>query len=552
MDRLFKDLALFDRGERLQHVETVEKNLIDLEEVREVNPALARFYEENLMPAPPPTPVRLVISNSCETCKNEEKYVFWTLKVKPVNSQHKKLIRSVVFDLHPTFTPSSIQVTKPPFQISRRGWGTFDVNISVYDIHGKVHHFVHRLSFQNGNNEHIEEMNVENPRKGSAAESSNSSQMTRMENTSEREMHGAMGVGKGWKAPFLVTYCDELARPDYSNVKAHEYLEDPMTLREKVKVLAEMIKMSEHFLAYTGAGISTASGIDDYASRGKDSVATGSRAKRPKKRGLEAEPTFSHFCLAALHKEGYLKSWVQQNHDGLPQKAGFSQACLNEIHGSWFDISNPVVPMDGSLRGDLFQWMLEDEQKADLVIALGTSLSGMNADRMVETPSKKFLKRKQGLGSVIVGFQKTRLDPMASLRIFANIDEVMLLLAHEMQLSVKTQMYTPTIPRSARTDNPHAFIVPYDPVTGKRSSETSCVWDLSPGAKVKLIDGPGKGFEGVMKNVPSSPTDHYTAVFPNTREGPALGFGMNAYVMGCWWTETAARGSAPALPFVNK
>ena len=190
---------------------------------------------------------------------------------------------------------------------------------------------------------------------------------------------------------------------------------------------------------------------------------------------MEAEPTFSHFVLGALHKEGYLKSWVQQNHDGLPQKAGFSQACLNEIHGAWFDPSNPVVPMDGSLRSDLFQWMLDEEQKADLVIALGTSLSGMNADRMVETPSKKFL-RNQGLGSIIIGFQKTKMDHLASLRIFANIDKgytlflflflffplsffasfshklnptVMMLLIHEMGMHVKTDVYTPNIPKSA-------------------------------------------------------------------------------------------------------
>ena len=28
---------------------------------------------------------------------------------------------------------------------------------------------------------------------------------------------------------------------------------------------------------------------------------------------------------------------VQQNHDGLPQKAGVQQELMNEIHGSWFD-----------------------------------------------------------------------------------------------------------------------------------------------------------------------------------------------------------------------
>lgn len=62
---------------------------------------------------------------------------------------------------------------------------------------------------------------------------------------------------------------------------------------------------------------------------------------------------------------------------------GYPQDGLNEIHGAWYDPSNPVVQMSGNLRGDLFEWLREWEERADLVLVLGTSLSGMNADRMV-------------------------------------------------------------------------------------------------------------------------------------------------------------------------
>lgn len=65
----------------------------------------------------------------------------------------------------------------------------------------------------------------------------------------------------------------------------------------------------------------------------------------------------SHYALCALDSAGLLHSWVQQNHDGLPQKAGFPQEKINEVHGAWFDPSNPVVFMDGTLRGDLVDWM---------------------------------------------------------------------------------------------------------------------------------------------------------------------------------------------------
>jgi hypothetical protein len=45
-------------------------------------------------------------------------------------------------------------------------------------------------------------------------------------------------------------------------------------------------------------------------------------------------------------REGLLHGWVQQNHDGLPQKAGFPQERINEIHGSWYDPGNPATSPD--------------------------------------------------------------------------------------------------------------------------------------------------------------------------------------------------------------
>ena len=45
-----------------------------------------------------------------------------------------------------------------------------------------------------------------------------------------------------------------------------EYFDSPQELDRKVEKLAQMIMSSEHFVAYTGAGISTAAGIADYRS----------------------------------------------------------------------------------------------------------------------------------------------------------------------------------------------------------------------------------------------------------------------------------------------
>jgi len=111
-------------------------------------------------------------------------------------------------------------------------------------------------------------------------------------------------------------------------MNASEYQDDPDVLREKIACLAKMVLSSKQMTAYTGAGISTSSGIGDYATKGKEK-------SKKKKAGsmLLARPTLAHRTLTALHEAGYLKHWIQQNHDGLPQKAGFPQEHMNEIHG---------------------------------------------------------------------------------------------------------------------------------------------------------------------------------------------------------------------------
>ena len=42
-----------------------------------------------------------------------------------------KYIKSVVYNLHPTFNPSVIKIEQPPFLISRVGWGYFEIEIEI-------------------------------------------------------------------------------------------------------------------------------------------------------------------------------------------------------------------------------------------------------------------------------------------------------------------------------------------------------------------------------------------------------------------------------------
>ena len=43
-----------------------------------------------------------------------------------------------------------------------------------------------------------------------------------------------------------------------------ETFDDPQTLKEKIRILTEMVKSSKHVIFHTGAGISTSAGIPDF------------------------------------------------------------------------------------------------------------------------------------------------------------------------------------------------------------------------------------------------------------------------------------------------
>ena len=105
---------------------------------------------------------------------------------------------------------------------------------------------------------------------------------------------------------------------------------------------------------YSGAGISTSAGIGQAARSGQRKMTGGATT--------EAAPTAAHLALVSLYNRwqiyiksmmyrylhtftsisiiyfytrGLVQTWVQQNHDGLPQKAGWPQEDIIEIHGSW-------------------------------------------------------------------------------------------------------------------------------------------------------------------------------------------------------------------------
>jgi hypothetical protein len=255
--------------------------------------------------------------------------------------------------------------------------------------------------------------------------------------------------------------------------------------------------------------------------------------------------------MAELNRQNLLHGWVQQNHDGLPQKAGYRQEDINEIHGSWFDPSNPVVKYSGSLRGDLYEDMESQADTADLVIVLGTSLTGLNADQCVEKTALRST-RGSSLGSVIVSPQRTSQDGECALRIFAKADDVMNALAKEFGFGPRAFGQGRGIRRSADLfPKENKILVPYDK-NGRRSTTVRTYWNLANGAKVRISSH--NNIKGA-KQPSDSGIKLDTIGTISGRDERTCSIGINIggtnKKLGLWWLETAQRGIMEYLPIVN-
>ena len=114
----------------------------------------------------------------------------------------------------------------------------------------------------------------------------------------------------------------------------------------------ELLRGKERLLAFTGAGISTESGIPDF--RGPQGVwkkvdpseftfdkyvnnaETRVRSWEMRKQSgvLDAQPNTAHRALVDLWVSGLLSGVVTQNIDGLHQAAGLPAEAVVELHGN--------------------------------------------------------------------------------------------------------------------------------------------------------------------------------------------------------------------------
>jgi len=232
-----------------------------------------------------------------------------------------------------------------------------------------------------------------------------------------------------------------------------------------IETVARWIVGCEHLLAFTGAGISTDSGIPDF--RGPQGAWTRRDAGLPAPRWRvppgRVEPNASHLSLLELQRLGKLKLLLTQNTDDLHRRSGIRPGLLAELHGNgrlvrclgcdrlherreagwdarrWgpgYRTQGPlpgqpacaacggrlvssVVNFGDALPRKEFALAEEHARRCDLMLVLGSSL--------VVEPAASLVGLALGGGArvVVVNRGETPYDEVATLRSWAGIGEVM-------------------------------------------------------------------------------------------------------------------------------
>lgn len=244
-------------------------------------------------------------------------------------------------------------------------------------------------------------------------------------------------------------------------------------LKAQIEAVAGLIKQSKKVLIFTGAGVSTESGIPDF--RGADGIwskydpedftiqrfMADKRARKlhwdlladGKLSMFKADPNPAHLAITELNATGKLYGVVTQNVDGLHQRAGLPDEMVFQLHGDlshakcldcgsrfpmqtvakWMsqDIDEPICEKcSGMLKPDAvlfgeqlpFEVLSEAERRSrncDLCIVLGSTLSVYPASLIPRYASEG------GAKLVIINLGPTELDSYADIRIEGKAGEVM-------------------------------------------------------------------------------------------------------------------------------
>jgi NAD-dependent deacetylase len=241
--------------------------------------------------------------------------------------------------------------------------------------------------------------------------------------------------------------------------------------KEGIDKLRSMIDECKQGVVFTGAGISTESGIPDFRSPGgiwtkyqpinfQDFIASEEMRKEAWRRKFatseimdKAKPNTGHLAIAKLVQIGKVASIITQNIDGLHQLSGVPDESVIELHGNAtyascleckkryeFDtieaefLKDETLPICDQCNGiiktatisfgqampvDEMQAAKEEAMNCDLFIAIGSSL--------VVYPAAGFpeLAKRNGAKLVIINREPTGVDGIADLVLNTEIGETL-------------------------------------------------------------------------------------------------------------------------------
>jgi NAD-dependent deacetylase len=247
---------------------------------------------------------------------------------------------------------------------------------------------------------------------------------------------------------------------------------------EKIGRLAGKIARAGRIVVFTGAGVSTESGIPDFRSPGGlwskfdpedftlEKFLTSAETRRRQWQFLlsggqirDARPNAAHQAIAELERLGRLDCVITQNIDNLHQKAGNDPARVFELHGNLLfarclscgrryplseiigrsvpikkeplcgncaGILKPDVIFFGeALPGEVLDEAILRAQGCDLLLVVGSSLVVYPAAQI------PFLAKQAGAFVAVVNLSPTPADKMADVVIRAPAGEVMAALLAE-------------------------------------------------------------------------------------------------------------------------
>jgi NAD-dependent SIR2 family protein deacetylase len=105
-------------------------------------------------------------------------------------------------------------------------------------------------------------------------------------------------------------------------------------LAERIEQFAQWMFESKYLIVFTGAGISTESGLPDF--RGPDGIWTRqAKGLPPKPRPFSSvEPNAGHRAIVELQNLGKMRFLISQNVDNLHLRSGIGPDLLAELHGN--------------------------------------------------------------------------------------------------------------------------------------------------------------------------------------------------------------------------